>query len=455
MGKVLTEVRSPQRKLMPDAEDWERHELTSLRGIAYKAKTKPDYRFRDLSRCIDETLLSYCFRKLNKNAASGVDRVTYGSFKENYSANIENLIGRLKRGGYRAKLVKRKHIPKGAGKTRPLGIPVIEDKLLQTAASEILSAIYEQEFHPFSYGYRPRRGARQAADDLVVRMQFGRFGHVVEADIKGFFNHIDHDKLLEMVAQRVDDKRFLRLIDKWLKAGILEEDKSIIYPEEGTPQGGSVSPILANIYLHNVIDEWFEKVVKPNCEGDAIICRFADDFVCAFQYARDAERFYKVLPKRLEKFNLQVAEDKTNILRFSRFHPGLKNRFCFLSFEFYWDLDSKGKPRLFRRTGRKRLQTARRNLSEYIRENRHMKTSLLLASLTRKLRGHYNYFGVVGNLAGLYAVLRHVMELLHKWLNRRSGRKSFTWDRLKHYLTFNPLPTPVCCAKAASTKVWW
>jgi len=210
---------------------------------------------------------------------SRVDRVTYGGYKENFIANIEDLIGRLKRGGYRAKLVKRKHIPKRAGKTRPLGIPVLEDKLLQTAASEILSAIFEQDFHPFSDGYRPRRSARQGADDLVVRMQFGRFGYVVEADIKGFFNHIDHGKLLEMLAQRIDDRRFLRLINKWLKAGILEEDKSIHYPEEGTPQGGSVSPILANIYLHHAIDEWFEKVVKPHCEGDAIICRYADDCV--------------------------------------------------------------------------------------------------------------------------------------------------------------------------------
>jgi len=455
MGKDLTEVRSLQRKLIPDAEDWERHEQTSLRGIAYKAKTKPAYRFRDLSREIDETLLRYCFGKLNKKAASGVDRVTYVGYKEEFSVNIANLIDRLKRGGYRAKLIKRKHIPKGAGKTRPLGMPVIEDKLLQSAGSEILSAIFEQDFYRFSYGYRPRRGARQAADDLVVRMQFGRFGYVVEADIKGFFNHIDHEKLQEMLARRIDDRRFLRLITKWLKAGILEEDKSITYPEEGTPQGGSISPILANIYLHNVIDDWFEKVVKPHCEGDAIICRYADDFVCAFQYARDAERFYKALPKRLEKFNLQVAADKTHILRFSRFHPGLKNRFSFLSYEFYWDSDTKGKPRLFRGTGRKRLQTAKRDLKDYIKENRHMKTSLLLASLTRKLRGHYNYFGVIGNLAGLYAVKQHVMKLLYKWLNRRSGRRSFTWERLKHYLTFNPLPTPVCCAKAATTKVWW
>ncbi len=455
MGKDLTGVRSLQRKLIPDAEDWERHELTSLRGIAYKAKTNPDYRFRDLSRTIDEELLSYSFRKLNKHAASGVDRVTYSGYKGNYAANIEDLIGRLKRGGYRAKLVKRKHIPKGAGKTRPLGIPVIEDKLLQTAGSEILSAIYEQDFYPFSYGYRPRRSARQAADDLVMRMQFGRFGYVVEADIKGFFSHIDHHKLLEMLAQRIDDKRFLRLINKWLKAGILEEDKSITYPEEGTPQGGSISPILANIYLHNVLDDWFVEVVKPHCKGDAIICRYADDFVCAFEHAKDAERFYKALPKRLAKYNLEVATEKTRILRFGRFQPGLQNSFSFLSFEFYWDSDKQGKPRLFRRTGRERLQTAKNNVTDYIKKNRHMKTSLLLASLGRKLRGHYNYFGVIGNLAGLYAVKQHVVKLLYKWLNRRSGRRSFTWERLNRTLTFIPLPTPVCCVKPVINKVWW
>jgi group II intron reverse transcriptase/maturase len=269
-------------------------------------------------------------------------------------------------------------------------------------------------------------------------MQFGRFDYVVEADIKGFFSHKNHDKLLEMLARKVDDKRFLRLINKWLKAGILKEDKSIHYPEEGTPQGGSVSPILANIYLHSAIDDWFEKVVKPRCKGDAIICRCADDFVCAFQYARDAERFYKVLPKRLEKFNREVAEDKTNILRFSRFQPELKNRFIFLSFEFYWDSDTKVKPRLFRRTGRKKLQTTKRELTEYIKDNRYMKTSLLLVSLARKLRGYYNYFGVIGNLAGLHAVKQQVMEQLQKWLNRRSGRRSFTWEGLKDYLTFTP-----------------
>lgn len=455
MGKVLTEVRSSQRNLIPIAEEWEYYELPNLRGIARKAKQDPEHRFRDLSRCLNETHLKYAFSRMNKKAASGVDKVTYQDYQENFDTNVEDLIVRLKRQSYKARLVKRKHIPKAPGKTRPLGLPVLEDKLLQTTSSDLLSAIYEQDFHDFSYGYRPKRGARQAADDLAVRMQFGRFGYVVEADIKGFFNHIDHEVLLEFIAQRVDDKRFLRLISKWLKAGILEEDGSIEYPEEGTPQGGSISPILANIYLHHVIDEWFEKVVKPACDGEAIICRYADDFVCAFQYSRDADRFFKVLPKRLEKYNLQVAEEKTQRIRFSRFEPTLKNRFTFLSFEFYWNTDKGGKARLFRRTARKRRQATKQMYSEFIKKSRHMRTPKLLDKLTQKLRGHYNYFGAVGNMSDLYDVYHHAVGMLYKWLNRRSGRKSLTWAKLKRLIAYRQLAVPVCRAIPSTQRVWW
>ncbi len=455
MGKELTEVRSSQRNLIPDIEDWEHYELPSLRGIARKAKLLPDYRFKDLSRYFDKTHLSYAFSRLNKKSASGVDRVTYFDYRDNFDSNIDNVIGRLKRQSYKAKLVKRKHIPKAPGKTRPLGIPVLEDKLLQTTASDLLGAIYEQDFHDFSYGYRPGRGARQAADDLSFKLQFGRFGYIVEADIKGFFNHIDHDILLELIAKRVDDKRFLRLIEKWLKAGILEESGEIEYPEEGTPQGGSISPILANIYLHHAIDEWFEKAVKPSCDGDAIICRYADDFVCAFQFARDAEKFYRVLPKRLAKFNLQVAPEKTQCMHFGRFKPGLKNRFTFLSFEFYWDKDKGGKARVFKRTARKKLQATKRAFSEFIKKSRHMKTSILLDKLTQKLRGYYNYYGAVGNFRSLYDVYSHVVELLYKWLNRRSGRKSLTWVQLKRVIEYRQLAFPVCKAIKRTKAVCW
>jgi len=455
MGKVLTEVRSPQRNLIPDAEDWEYYELPSLRGIARKAKSQPEYRFRDLSHCLNKTHMKYAFSRMNKKAASGVDKVTYTDYRENFDNNVESLINQLKRQSYKAKLVKRKHIPKAPGKTRPLGIPVLEDKLLQTTSSDLLSAIYEQDFYDCSYGYRPKRGARQAADDLTVRMQYGRFGYVVEADIKGFFNHIDHEILLEFIARRVDDKRFIRLISKWLKAGIREEDGRIEYPEAGTPQGGSISPILANIYLHYVIDEWFETKVKPNCDGEAILCRYADDFVCAFQYSRDADRFYKVLPKRLGKYNLQVAPEKTNRLRFSRFQPSLKNRFTFLSFEFYWDTDKTGKPRLFRRTARKRLQSTNSDYSEYIKKSRHMKTAKLLDKISQKLRGHFNYFGAVGNLESLYVVYHHVVGKLYKWLNRRSGRRSMTWEKLKRLISYRSLVRPECRVITGRQKVWW
>ena len=451
----MTEVRSPQRNLIPNAEDWEYYELPSLRGIARKAKLEPAYRFRDLSRCLNKTHMKHAFKRMNKKAASGVDGMTYKDYQENFDENTGKLIEQLKRQSYKAKLVKRKHIPKAPGKTRPLGLPVLEDKLLQTTSSDLLSAIYEQDFYDFSYGYRPKRGARQAADDLTARMQFGRFGYVVEADIKGFFNHINHEILLEFIARRVDDKRFTRLISKWLKAGILEEDGRIEHPEAGTPQGGSISPILANIYLHYVIDEWFETKVKPNCDGEAIICRYADDFVCAFQYSRDADRFYKVLPKRLRKYNLQVAPEKTNQLRFSRFQPCLKNRFTFLSFEFYWDTDKTGKPRLFRRTARKRLQSTKNDYSEYIKKSRHMRTAELLDKISQKLRGHFNYFGAVGNLDSLYVVYHHVVGKLYKWLNRRSGRRSMTWEKLKRLISYRALVRPECRVITGRQKVWW
>lgn len=455
MGKVLTEVRSAQRTLLPDAEDWEYYELPSLRGIARKAKQDPKHRFRDLSRYLDKTHLYHAFKSMNKKAAVGVDKVSYCDYQNNFDKYADDLIDRLKRGSYKAKLVKRKHIPKGKGKTRPLGMPVVEDKMLQTTGSNLLSAIYEQDFYDFSYGYRPNRGARQAADDLTVQLNYGRYGYVVEADIKGFFNHIDHDLLIDMMALRVDDRRFLRLIRKWLRANILEEDGTLTQPTEGTPQGGSVSPILANIYLHYALDDWFVKVVKPHCRGNAMMCRYADDFVCAFQYKDEAELFYRELPKRLAQFNLEVAKEKTNCLRFSRFAPTLENRFAFLGFEFHWRYDSKGVARVFRRTARKKLKETLKTYSEFIRKNRHLRTPVLLEALKTKLQGHYNYFGVVGNLDDLFAVYFHVVGKLYKWLNRRSGRRSMTWAALKRLLVFRSVPKPVCRVIKRSRRVWW
>ncbi len=310
---------------------------TSLQGIAHKAAQEKTYRFRNLFGLLTITNLIWCWSKLNKRAAPGIDRTTARMYGKDLAGHVTALVGRVKAGIYRARLILRRYIPKGEGKWRPLGLPVTEDKLLQTAVAQILTAIYEADFLPCSYGYRAGIGAREAVKQLSLWLYYHPIHYVVEADIKGYFDHIRHDLLMEMLQRRIEDKPFLRLIQKWLKAGILETDGQVTQPVTGTPQGGIVSPILANIYLHYVLDEWFEDVVKRYCRGEAYVIRYADDFVCAFQYLDDAERFYRVLGQRLDKHGLQMAEEKTRLLRFSRQHweegQGLS----------FWGLSSNGR----------------------------------------------------------------------------------------------------------------
>lgn len=427
-GKDLTEVRSPHRPLVPDRVGPDHHEPTFLRAIAIKAKTHKQHRFRDLYRHLDADLLRLCWRDLNKRSASGVDGVTAGEYAEDLDTRIEGLAERLKTKRYRAKLVRRVYIPKENGKERPLGIPALEDKLVQLAAGKLLTAIYEADFLGSSYGYRPGRGAADAVRDLTFDLQYGSYGYVVEADIKGFFDHVDHDWLLLMLKERIDDGAFLGLIRKWLKAGVLEGDGAVVHPDTGTPQGGIISPVLANVYLHYALDLWFERVVKRHCRGEALILRYADDFVCAFRYRDDAERFYRGLPKRLEKFGLEVAPDKTRCLRFSRFHPSMKRRFTFLGFEFYWTPDRQGTPRVKRRTAPKKSQGACQRIKAWIRDHRHLPGREFFRGLNRRLRGHYNYFGIRGNSGALYRFYGWAITCTFKWLNRRGGkRRSFTW----------------------------
>jgi len=390
---------------------------------------------------INGPMLYRCWQRIRKNAAYGVDKVSAEEYGKHLTGNIRQLVERLKRKSYRARLIRRHYIPKGNGKMRPLGIPVVEDKLLQLAVVQILEAIYEQDFLRCSYGYRPKVGALDAVDKLTIKLQFGRYGRVVEADIKGFFDNIDHERLLEMLAERIDDKALLQLIGKWLKAGVLDTNGEVIHPAAGTPQGGIVSPILANIYLHYCLDEWFQHVVKKHCRGEACLIRYADDFVCAFERKGDAERFYQVLGKRLEKFGLELSAEKTRVIAFDR-GQSKPEGFEFLGFEFRWGRDRQGKAHVERRTSRKKLRSSLDRFTEWCRQKRHCPVKDWFKELKPKLQGYYNYYGVSGNYASLQQFFEEAMQILRKWLNRRSQRKSYSWEGFRQLIEHFQVPRP-------------
>lgn len=401
---------------------------TSLTGIAKKAKQDKKHRFSNLYRMLNKAALLQAWKDINRKAAAGVDRETAEEFEKNLEANLDTLAEELKSKRYKARLVKRVYIPKGKGKLRPLGLPALRDKIVQKAVSSILEAIYEQDFLECSYGYRPKKGAQKAQGEVNKELM-GRYRYVVEADIRSFFDKIDHQWLIKMLELRIEDGALLRLIRKWLKAGIMETDGKVINPETGCPQGSIVSPILANIYLHYVLDLWFEKKVRPQSKAEAYLCRMADDFICAFNRKEDAERFYQALGGRLKKFGLETAEEKTNIIRFSRFEQHKNKSFDFLGFEFRWGITHKGKATIKRRTSRNKLRKSIQSFTDWCKENRHQRIRQIVAELNVKFRGYFNYYGVIGNSEGLNEFYSMAIKILYKWLNRRSQRKSFTWDR--------------------------
>jgi RNA-directed DNA polymerase len=408
---------------------------TSLQAIAKKASEQPGYRFRNLFGLLNEEMLKDSWRDIRKNAACGVDGISAKEYELNLEENIHQLVEELKRKHYRAKNVLRRYIPKGDGKQlRPLGIPATQDKLLQLAVKRILEAIFEQDFLLCSYGYRPGVGPLDAVDKLTVKLQFGKYHFLVEADIKGFFDNLDQEWLLKMLAERVDDKLFLWLIEKWLKAGVLETDGKVLHPETGTPQGGIVSPILANVYLHFALDLWFQKVVIPLCSGEACLIRFADDFVCAFEKEEDARRFYEALAERLGKFNLELSAEKTQIIPFSPSRDLGSSSFNFLGFEFRWGKDRAGKPHVDKRTSRKSLRKSLARVKLWCKDNRHRRLPDLFKTLNAKLRGYFNHYGLHGNLPSLAEFYYHVTGYLKKYLNQRSQRKSYNWDGFNQLL---------------------
>jgi RNA-directed DNA polymerase len=421
---------------------------SSLLAIGQKAKAEPKHRFEDLYGMINTEMLIECFHLLKRRAAPGVDGMTVSEYEKGLTGRIEELVERLKSKRYRAQLVRRRYIEKTGGKLRPLGIPALEDKLVQIAAKRVLEAIYEEDFMESSNGYRPGRGPRQTTQKLQDRLFRGRVNWMVEADIEGFFEHIDHGWLQRMLAERVNDGAFVRLIGKWLKAGILEETGTVLHPETGTPQGGVISPVLANIYLHYVLDLWMEKVVGRQVEGQMVYERYADDYVCGFERREDAERYLELLRERLAKFGLKLSEAKSGIVRFCRSDRRGSRMFTFLGFEFYWARTRRGFATVKRRTSKKKFRSSLASVTEWLRENRCQPLSWLGMKLSQKLLGYWNHYGVIGNSQALARYWRAVKKLCWRWLNRRSQRRSYrtqgfdamweAWDLPKPRITEMP-----------------
>jgi RNA-directed DNA polymerase len=427
---------------------------TTLLSIAIKAHTHPKHRFQNLYGMLDSDFLYQSWGQLNKKAKTGIDGVTIAEYQSKLPENIQRLTQQLRNKSFRAADIKRVFIPKANGKQRALGLPTVDDKLVQQGVSQILNNIWEQDFLPNSYGYRPNKSAHKAVHSLGLNLQFKGYGYIVEADIKGFFDNINHDWLMKMLELRIDDKSLLGLIKQWLKARIKSPDGCFNKPASGTPQGGVISPVLANIYLHYALDLWFEKTVKPRMEGRAMLIRYADDFVVAFQYRHEAEAFYRVLPKRLNKFGLSVAPEKTHLKRFSRFHPGRKRSFQFLGFEFYWSFDANKKPRIRRYTAPTKLKAAMSEFYQWIKLNRSRPLKETMPILKRKLMGFQNYFGLPDNSRSLSRLSNYVVRSLYKWLNRRSQRRSYNWSSFKDMLGYFKIE-PLKVSKRSILVDWY
>ncbi len=426
---------------------------TKLERIAKLAKANPALAFTTLAHHIDIEWMREAYRRTRKDGAVGVDGRGAAEFAENLDANLGSLLDRAKSGEYRAPPVRRVHIPKGDGtKTRPIGIPTFEDKVLQRAVAMVLEAVYEQDFYPFSYGFRPKRSAHDALEVLQSATMRMAGGMVLEVDISKFFDTLDHAHLREILRKRVRDGVILRLIGKWLNAGVLEEG-ALSYADAGTPQGGVISPLLANVYLHEVLDEWFVHDVIPRLRGRAVIARYADDFVIVFSREDDARRVHEVLLKRFAKYGLTLHPEKTRLVPFRRpsrtsdddDDPG---SFDLLGFTHHWALSRRGNWVVKRRTANDRFARALKRVTEWCKEHRHSPIGLQWRTLVQKLRGHYAYYGVAGNAESLARFLHEVTRVWRTWLSRRSQRSWVTWERMGQILVRYPLPPPRVCASS-------
>jgi RNA-directed DNA polymerase len=421
---------------------------TRFERVAKLAREAPNLAFTTLAHHIDLVLLKEAYRRTRKSGTPGVDRQTAEQYSKALEENLRSLLDRAKAGTYRAPPVRRVHIPKGDGDTRPIGIPTFEDKVLQRAVSMVLEAVYEQDFLDCSHGFRPRRSAHQALEALWSETMKMRGGWVLEIDVRKFFDTLDHEHLQVILRQRIRDGVLLRLIGKWLKAGVLDEGE-LHYPEAGSPQGGVISPLLANVYLHEVLDVWFEKVVRPRLAGEASLVRYADDAVIVFETEADARRVLEVLPKRFGKYGLTLHEDKTRLVRFLRPPRGVRpcradrpSTFDFLGFTHHWRKSLRGNWVVKQTTAKDRFRRSLARVVTWCREHRHDDVREQHRGISAKLRGHYAYFGLRGNYAALARFRFEIRRAWRKWLCRRSSAARRAWDWYAKFLERYPLPPP-------------
>lgn len=393
--------------------------------------------------------LRACFESLDAKRASGVDGITKAMYGQGLEANLQDLHDRLHQMSYRPKPVRRVEIPKDDGSTRPLGISCLEDKIVQEMARRIMAAIYEPVFIDTSYGFRPGRSCHDALRQLNYEVMCEPVNWILDMDLAKFFDTMPHTEILAVLSERIADQKFLRLIARMLKAGV-QTPGGVVYDELGSPQGSIVSPVIANAFLDHVLDQWFVTVVRQHCRGYCALIRYADDALAVFEREDDARRFWRVLPLRLGKFGLRLNSDKTHLLAFGKrqawraFRAGTRlPTFDYLGFTHYWGRSRSGKVRLKRKTSKKRLRRALVEINNWLRRERNArKLPDLWRAISRKMRGHFNYFGVTDNSRALYRFKWAVQKLVFKWLNRRSQRRSFTWESFCRYFKRYPLPKP-------------